>query len=224
MAPVTDELPSPEAQAKAAEYTVFDREGKEHRFQDLYNKNGPGATDRTLIIFVRHFFCCSCQEFLQHLSQSITPEYLSHLPHRTSIAVIGCGEASLIDFYAQQTNCPYPIYCDPGRKLYDELGMIKTWEVGLGSQTGYISKSLLRQVVEGVWQGLRHIPSGKVLKGGPSDQVGGEFLFESGGGGEGKRVTWCHRMASSRGHTEIPGLAGVLSGGEVPEGFGGARR
>ena len=37
-----------------------------------------------------------------------------------------------------------------------------------------------------------------MLSGGDYRQVGGEFLFQNG------KVTWCHRMKSTRDHAEIP--------------------
>lgn len=48
-------LPTPETQSKIARYTVLDRHGQPHAFEDLYN--APDAPRRTLIIFIRHFFC-----------------------------------------------------------------------------------------------------------------------------------------------------------------------
>jgi hypothetical protein len=57
-----DELPSATLLSKIASYPVLDRDGKEYKFQDLYA--GPDATERTLIVFVRHFFCGVCFPFL----------------------------------------------------------------------------------------------------------------------------------------------------------------
>jgi hypothetical protein len=46
------ELRSTDTQLKIAQYPVLDRKGKELPFNDIYS-----ASDRTLVIFVRHFFC-----------------------------------------------------------------------------------------------------------------------------------------------------------------------
>ncbi|KAL4913994.1 AhpC/TSA antioxidant enzyme-domain-containing protein [Aspergillus aurantiobrunneus] len=205
-----DELPSAETLIQIAGYTVLDREGKQLPFHSIYA--GPNAADRTLIIFVRHFFCGSCQEYLQRLSGAITPGRLSAI--NTSIAIVGCGDPGLIDYYAKQSRCPFPMYADPSRNLYNALGMISTW--ALGTQPAYISKSVLRLAIEGIWQVLAKIPSGMALKAGPGDQVGGEFLFESAEDSE-KRITWCHRMQRSWGHTEIPELSKVIFGHEVDQ-------
>ena len=78
----TDTLPSAETQLQVADYPVFDREGKELPFSDVYN--GRNATDRTLIVFVRHFFCSVCFFlFFFFISQSHIPKSLALLPSLT---------------------------------------------------------------------------------------------------------------------------------------------
>lgn len=94
----------------------------------------------------------------------------------TFIAVIGCGDPALIDMYTEATGCPYPIYADPTRRLYQELGMIKT--LALGQRPAYASKSLLKSSLESIVQGVKQIRSGLAIRGGDQRQIGGEFLFE----------------------------------------------
>lgn len=167
--------------------------------------------------------------------------------------------------YASETDCPFPIYADPTRKLYQELGMVKT--LALGQRPAYIQKSLLKNSLDSIVQGVKQIKSGLAIKGGDQRQIGGEFLFEpsdmrspdaspvqefdrklqlnnhaNGTGGErekkteggkqhsrttsvtdndndeieephlveDKKVTWCHRMRTTRDHAEIPELMEVL--------------
>lgn len=197
----------------------------------------------------------------------MTAESLLGLPISTFVAVIGCGDPALIDMYAAETDCPYPIYADPTRKLYQELGMVKT--LALGERPAYMRKSLLKSSLDSIVQGVKQIKSGLAIKGGDQRQIGGEFLFEpvdihspdaspvqefdrrlrlSGGtaaedaptreeadaaGGrkhsrttsttdndndefeaphlvEEKKVTWCHRMRTTRDHAEIPELMEIL--------------
>ena len=174
--------------------------------------------------------------------------------------------------YAGVTNCPFPIYTDPTRKLYEELGMVRT--LSLGAKPAYIRKSLAHTVVTGVVQGLKQVTKGLATKSGDQRQVGGEFLFEpysattpldemppdnspfgvgmgrklsvgfnSLGDGtrredvdkerngiEEKRVSWCHRMRTTRDHAEIPEMMEILGlhdpglDGEGMEGLGGVDR
>lgn len=180
--------------------------------------------------------------------------------------MVGCGDPALIDMYASETGCPFPIYADPTRKLYQELGMVKT--LALGQRPAYMNKSLLKSSLDSIVQGVKQIKSGLAIKGGDQRQIGGEFLFEptdirspdgspvqefdrklrlnnhtneTGGEKETKttegskqhsrntsvtdndndeveephlveekKVTWCHRMKTTRDHAEIPELMEVL--------------
>jgi len=142
--------------------------------------------------------------------------------------------------YQSATSCPFPIYADPTKKLYSELGMLRT--LNLGARPEYQRKELLSIMVAGFMQSMKMMKSGQTLKGGDMYQVGGEFMFEpvddaspistpesedmekmlSGENGRGesgmlengpveeKRVTWCHRMRNTRDHAEIPELREVL--------------
>ncbi|KAJ5601284.1 hypothetical protein N7510_010818 [Penicillium lagena] len=187
----SDDLPSPDSCHKVENYTVLDRKGEAHPFKSLYD--GPDSASR---------------EFLTALTNSIRPEDLKRLPVSTSISIVGCGDPGLINFYATETGCPFPIFADPTRKLYDDLGMVNT--LSMGTRPDYIRKSLVRTVAESIGQALKHIPSGLGTKGGDSRQVGGEFLFEPSDEGEGKQVTWCYRMKTTRDHTGVSELVKVL--------------
>lgn len=78
--------------------------------------------------------------------------------------------------YVNETGCRFPVYSDPTRRLYDELGMVRT--LALGSRPAYQRKSMISSVFSSVVQGLKQIPSGKATKAGDQRQIGGEFLFE----------------------------------------------
>lgn len=140
--------------------------------------------------------------------------------------------------YQQVTSCPFPIYADPTKKLYDELGMTKTLD--LGPRPEYQRRSTMLGMLQSIGQSLKHIKGGQAFQGGGYQQVGGEFLFEPvnaatpvnspagglkemgdvggilgdglehEGGFEEKKVSWCHRMRNTRDHAEIPELREVL--------------
>lgn len=95
--------------------------------------------------------------------------------------------------YTDATSCPFPIYAEPTRKLYDRLGMTRTFE--LGYKPAYMQTNMLINSVQSIFQGLG---SGKkAWKGGDMKQVGGEFLFDNG------ECTWAHRMKTTRDHMEV---------------------
>jgi len=78
--------------------------------------------------------------------------------------------------YQEATSCPFPIYADPTKKLYDTLGMTRT--LSLGSRPDYQRRGLITVTMQSIWQELKQMRSGKALQGGDLHQVGGEFLFE----------------------------------------------
>ncbi|KAL8725132.1 MAG: hypothetical protein Q9166_007536 [cf. Caloplaca sp. 2 TL-2023] len=191
---VNDNPPRRKDLEKVAELPLLDKDGKPHAFRSLYSSTN-NERSRTLIIFIRHFFCGNCQEYLRSLSSSITPNVLQSLSVPIKIRIIGCGQPDLIPMYTRETGCPYPIYADPSKKLYAELGMTRT--LSLGSKAPqYMQYSLPSAMIRALYQSLK---AGRgALKGGDYWQVGGEFIFEDG------EVTWCHRMKNTRDHAEVP--------------------
>lgn len=139
--------------------------------------------------------------------------------------------------YAETTNWPYAIFTDPSGSLFHELGMVKT--LALGKRPVYMKTGLVTSTIYSIGQALRAIPQGLALKSGDQRQVGGEFLFEpltmtrpghaprevsssplgllerakededEDEDGQ-KRLTWCHRMKTTRDHAEVPELMEVL--------------
>ncbi|KAJ5669676.1 hypothetical protein N7462_010746 [Penicillium macrosclerotiorum] len=209
-APVNDIPPSVETCRKVEDYPVFDNKGNQHSFKSIYD--GPDSPRRVLVIFIRHFFCGptqkSCQEYVRALSESFKPADLLQLPVPTSFAFIGCGDPGLIDFYAKETGCEFPIFADPTTKLFDDLQMIST--LALGPRPEYFQKSMVRIVAESAYQAARNLTTGLVTKAGDHRQVGGDFLFEASEEGGSKVVTWCHRMTTTRDHTSPQELAQIL--------------
>ncbi|KAJ4993280.1 hypothetical protein SVAN01_01255 [Stagonosporopsis vannaccii] len=197
---VNNDLPTDEDMKKVEDLLILDAEGKSRPFKDLYSASG--VAPRQLIIFIRHFFCGpkNCQEYLRTLASSITPEALLALPTPTSITVIGCGRPELIPMYTAATSCPFPIYAEPTRKIYDHLGMTRTFD--LGAKPAYMQTHLLINSVQSIFQGLS--TGRKALKGGDFKQVGGEFLFEGG------QCTWVHRMRTTRGHCEVEDIRALV--------------
>ncbi|KZF19743.1 hypothetical protein L228DRAFT_285680 [Xylona heveae TC161] len=171
---------------KVADLHVLSADGKSFSFKDLYLRSSHGAashsqTHRTLFIFVRHFFCGVCQDYLQMLSASIKPEALNSPPlkYPTQIIVIGCGEPSLIPWYAETTSCPYPIYADPSGQLYQALQMTKTLSLG-ETKPAYSPGTFVGTTLRSMKQMVMSGPS--IFKGGDFKQVGGELLIEVGSG------------------------------------------
>jgi hypothetical protein len=144
-----------------------------------------------------------CQDYLTHLSDNMPP---ASLPANTTVTIIGCGKPELIDTYAERTKCPYPIYADPTRALYDAFGMTSNLEYG-DQKPAYQTRSLAAQITRSVWQGITNL--NQASKAGRPSQLGGEMLIET--SAEGKSQTkWCHWMKNTRGHVEVDNLKKLL--------------
>lgn len=83
-----------------------------------------------------------------------------------------------------------------------------------GSKAEYSKNGLLGVAVKSIVTAVSKAPLSSIAKGGDTKQVGGEFLFEPSGDGEGKKVTWCFRMKDTRNHAPLETLKTLLD----PEG------
>ena len=194
MASASDRIPS-----DIGALPVLDENGVSHAFSSLYNQNA----QQTLVIFIRHFFCGSCKEYVSALSQpdGIPMDELSAA--KQQLVIIGCGQPTLIDRYRKETNCPFPIFADPTQKLYDALGMIRTLKLGEKKQD-YIKTSLLVNVAKSA---LSQLTAGSAMfQGGDIHQVGGEFLIDNQG-----KILWSSKMQNTRDHTEMQDLRRTLT-------------
>ena len=78
----------------------------------------------------------------------------------------------------------------------------------MGRTPEYQQRSFVSMVFNSLLQELK---SGRnMLSGGDFKQVGGEFLFQEG------KVTWCHRMRSTRDHAELPIVREQLGMDDTP--------
>lgn len=142
--------------------------------------------------------------------------------------------------YAKETGCQFPIYTDPTRSLFDALGMVKTLQMGTKPAYAKksTSRGIFDSIVQGlkhVPKGLAlksgdhrqvggeflyepfHVATpistptqeqppkfGSLAKPETTqDNVEDERA-------EDKRITWCHRMKTTRDHVELPELMEVL--------------
>lgn len=224
----------------AFKHPLYDGRGRKLHFSDVFASQPPSidklsrsssssssasqtindipqlAQRRVLVIFIRHFFCGNCQEYLSRLA---THPFLSAdrlAAQNLSLVIIGCGTSSHIDSYRTLLDLPrsWQLYSDPTSGLYRLLGMQRSLSLGARAPR-YIQRSLTGNMLRSVAQGMRRIPEGDVLGAGGWDVNGGEFLFEMSPkevGGLRKMekdawsLTWCHRMRNSRDHTELDEL------------------
>lgn len=173
---------------------------------------------RVLVIFIRHFFCGLCQEYLGRLAANPSLQRPELMKHNIKLAIIGCGAPSLIESYQAVTGIPaeWQIYADPSTELYRIFGTHSSYS--LGDRTPkYIQRSMISSTVRSMVQVVKRIPEGDILTAGNWNVQGGEFLFERDTSFRDAKpsdlweLKWWHRMLNSRDHTEVDALLKVLS-------------
>lgn len=144
----------------------------------------------------------ACQAYLRALSKAIPFSTYFSLPKPTSITIIGLGSPELINSYRKRTNCPFPIYSDPTKRLYRALGM--KWVLKPGKNPDYMKGISSKAWVMSQVDEMNNIDERLKYRGGHMLWVGGEFLFRD------SEVVWCHRMKTYRGHAEIDVVKKIL--------------
>lgn len=189
-------LPDEKTVAAAGELAVLDEHSTKVPFKELSSSRDG---QRHLIVFIRHFFCGHCEDYVRTLSTQLPPEKLAAA--KTDLVIIGCGQPTVVSDYQKRTNCAFPIYCDPERQLYTKLGMVSNLDLG-EKKPEYINSGIIGGTLSSMWTMIK---SGtKTMGGGKYSQNGGEWLFGEGG------LEWCHRMQNTRDHAEISEIVGVL--------------
>ena len=146
----------------------------------------------------------ACQAYIKALVSEINMQTYFTMPIPTSIIVIGCGSPALIPHYKAVTGCPFPIFADPSRELFKNLGMRITFDALGKKRPEYMKDISPLKWVHGQVKGQMKVSGLKKFKGGNPLQIGGEFLFQEG------RVTWCHRMKNFRNHAEVDTIKRIL--------------
>ncbi|KAH8099864.1 AhpC/TSA antioxidant enzyme-domain-containing protein [Cristinia sonorae] len=179
---------------QAAKLNVLDSVGQQVPFGSLI-EGGNG----TIVVFIRHFFCGSCQAYVAQLA-SVKAEALEKAGKK--IVIIGCGDYQPIKNYGETTGYKGPIYADPSRALFNVFGLIQNLETTpKGEQKkSYLTKSYLGNVLSSIWQGPLKSPH-HLGKQGNISQLGGDFVFNQDG-----QCTFASRMKHTEDHVEVADL------------------
>lgn len=196
--PQGDPLPSASDLEALKTLTVTDKDNKSHSINDFIK-----SSERVILVFIRHFFCGNCQQYVTALSSSLPPKYLSSLSAPTKLLIIGCGEPKNIPQYYAETGCAFDIYADRDREIYDKLGFVCNL-TQQDEKPQYMQKSFVANFMGSVRQGLAALPRGLTFSGGKISQNGGEAVFEDG------QMVFFHRMRMTDDHLEIEALKQLL--------------
>jgi hypothetical protein len=94
--------------------------------------------------------------------------------------------------------CPYPIYTDRPKNVYNALGMtLRTFNAGK-EKDGTVGKYIKHSLGGSIWAGVAGGLQMPIKPPGDQQQLGGEFIL-----GPGLQVKFTHRMKSTRNHAEI---------------------
>ncbi|KDQ20347.1 hypothetical protein BOTBODRAFT_632932 [Botryobasidium botryosum FD-172 SS1] len=198
---VSDALPT-EAQLKAAAaIEIRDEQGNKVPFGSLYEDQ------KTVVVFIREF-----QTPDNGISAKAYVTQLAEIPASTlseagvKIAVVGCGDYSLITDYKKTTGFKGQIYADASREVYTALEM--TLRNLKGTPAGslprsYIPESALKSAIASTWDALKQPMNAITGKNGDIKQLGGDFVF-----GPGNQCAYAHRMENTQDHVEVADLVG----------------
>lgn len=177
--------PAEKQMAYAAALELFDASGARVRFGDLLSQ-------RTLVLFVRHWYSSSCAEYIRSVACALSDDVLTTT--ETQVIIVGHGSPSMIPGYRKHLSCPFPIYTDPTRKLQDALGILPAplSPRDSPSRTRFICR--LNRAFD-MFVAATKMSS---FKGGCRRQLGGEFIMME------TSCTFAHRMKLAGDHTPIP--------------------
>jgi len=181
-------LPTETSLSEAAKLEVFDEKGTKIPFGTLISKQ------KTVVVFIRHFFCGMCQNFVAQLAD--IPKDIQEQAG-VKIIVIGCGDYPLIPNYRNNSNFYGEVYAEPTRKLYRTLGMtLQNFDATPKDQTPktYVAKNKMAGIARSIW-GIRNPLH--IGKQGNFSQLGGEFIM-----GPGNVCSFSHRMVHTEDHLE----------------------
>ncbi|KAF8525902.1 AhpC/TSA antioxidant enzyme-domain-containing protein, partial [Hysterangium stoloniferum] len=175
----------------AANLPVFGQDGQRYFLGELFDKQA------TCVVFIRHFLCPFCADYMRSIVREVPPEVLRKA--NVKLIVISHGSPYMIKSWKSIFNLPYEVYTDPSRKIHRALNMmIRTLSGGPRSERGdYLEHNLTL--------GLARVAKNAVtarmpLYRYPGDffQVGGEFVF-----GPGLRCSYASRMHNTASHAPI---------------------
>ncbi|ESK88435.1 hypothetical protein Moror_14709 [Moniliophthora roreri MCA 2997] len=180
-------LPTAKQLKRAAELPVISESGKKAPFGSIWKKH------KTIVIFIRHFMCPLCQDYLYSISRSICAGVLR--TQGVDLVIVSNGDYEMIKSFRRIFQTPFAVYTDPTQQVYNVLGMIRSLEKG--PRAAYVRHGTASGI------GMIVANAAKVgmpiwKKGGDTSQLGGEFVL-----GPGLQCCFAHRMRYTRDHLPI---------------------
>ncbi|KAJ9091551.1 hypothetical protein QFC21_007176 [Naganishia friedmannii] len=187
-----DRLPTPRELLAVSKLQVYNVDGEKVMFGDIV---AGGGGVQTIVVFIRHWYCPLCAEYVECIIRTVDPETLERA--NVKLVIIGNGSRRMLPAYSKKVmRSPFEMYTDPKLRVYRALGMTKqTHDGGDEDDKGdYITKGAMRGTLE-VAKRATKMPLGRP---GTIPQLGGEFIFSSA-----LQCSYAHRMTNTRAHAPI---------------------
>lgn len=110
---VDDTLPNRDVVQRVFGLSVKDADGIEHPIQSL-------VAQHVILVFVRHHHCGMCMHYIADLAQD--QRFASG---STKVIVIGHGSYQGIQRYKEVSKCPFEMYVDETKQVYEALGLTR---------------------------------------------------------------------------------------------------
>jgi len=139
---------------------------------------------------------------MQYVSHLTTVREDSLKEASARMALVGCGDWTLIENYKRDCEFKGEIYANPDRKLYDALGMISNLQTTPKGEEkrSYLRRGILGTTLWSIWRGPVRSPS-HIGKQGNISQLGGDFIF-----GPGVTCSYLSPMRHTEDHVEVAEL------------------
>ncbi|CAE6427898.1 unnamed protein product [Rhizoctonia solani] len=185
-------LPNEDQLRLASDMYVYDENSRPVRFGDIFKDQ------KTAICFIRHFWCPLCQDYMSSIVHLTEPSLIQKAG--VKLVIIGNGSPGMIKSYKTDVfHCPYEMYTDPDRKVYNALGMtLRTNDGGSEQEKGSYVK---HGTFTGTMMVLKRALKMPLANAGDIKQLGGEFIL-----GPGLNCSFASRMHTTRSHTPIRDL------------------
>jgi len=120
-------IPSKRRLMEASTLFLTDENGDQVSFGDMFPQSPQPSSDhtdqpvpRTVVFFIRTFWCGQCQDYMFASMSQLDPVAIEKAGIR--VIVISNGSWKIIKSYKKLFKCPFPIYVDGPRKLYQLFG------------------------------------------------------------------------------------------------------
>ncbi|KAL0571600.1 hypothetical protein V5O48_010364 [Marasmius crinis-equi] len=181
-------FPSDEQLEHASRELVVNETGVRLAFGSLWQHQ------KTIVIFIRHFLCPLCQDYVYSISRNYNPEVLRR--DGLKLVIVSNGHHDFIKSYRKIFKTPFDVYTDAVGEVYKALGMTRH-SLEKGPRQNYVRHGTMRGIGMVVSNAVKSgMPIWK--NGGEITQLGGEFVL-----GPGIRCHFAHRMPYTRAHLPI---------------------